>query len=159
MKKHELAQQLLTMSMEIDKAASNCRITLKALFQSNSEDNELVELEGKAHDAMVEYLIASHLNASWSKEYKATKTSLDGTVEALSDTSDGLPGQTVELHRSNVFSFSKKQNVGSSSLSVTDLLNALARAGVEKSVLDEAKTKASKPKRGNVYYEIEVVKD
>ena len=64
------------------------------------------------------------------------------------------PGQLVELYSDNLFVFDKKQNQDGTTTLVTDLVTQLARLGVEKDVVDKALKQATKPKRGNVYYQI-----
>jgi len=65
----------------------------------------------------------------------------------------------MALGESNVFQFSKKQNLDGETTLVVDLITALARAGVEKDVVDKALKEATKVKRGNVYYQVTVVED
>ena len=67
-----------------------------------------------------------------------------------------VPGTTKELYHANGIKFSKKQNKNGTQINVTDLLTQLARLGVEKAVVDKAVENATKEKRGNIYYVIEV---
>ncbi len=159
MKQYELARHLLDVMIAIDKVVINCASNLNDLFVSDSSNNELVNKEAIVHRAMVDYLIASSINSAWSKGYKSTKTILDATIEALDIPSSGVPGETITLHRSNALKFTKKQNKDGEAVTVTDLLNALARTGVEKDVVDKAFKMALKPRRGNTYYEVTASED
>ncbi len=159
MKKSDLAQHLLDLDRGINEVVDSFDTTLVAAFQTEEKSNEVAELNYKAHKAMVLYVIAARINSLWTKEYDACKKQLDVAVYDVLGTSDGLPGETLELHRSNVLRFTKRQNKDGEAVSVTDLLNALARAGVEKDVVDKAYKMALKPKRGNTYYEVTALED
>ena len=160
MKKSDLAQHLLDLDKNVNEATERLVVTLKDMFNANPKDtNLLAEANYAAHCSMAEYVVASRINSLWKKEYDATKKKLDGSVRQVLGTCDGIPGETIELHRSNVLRFTKRQNKDSEGVTVTDLLNALARAGVEKDVVDKAWKMALKPKRGNTYYEVTALED
>jgi len=64
-----------------------------------------------------------------------------------------MPSSVQVLH------WSQRQNLDGETTLVVDLVTALARAGVEKDVVDKALKEATKVKRGNVYYQVIVVED
>jgi hypothetical protein len=117
--------------------------------------NEEADRNANLHECMVDYLITSSFNSNFKKSVDDAKKALDNSVFD----SNGVPGQTMALGESNVFQFSKKQNLDGETTLVVDLITALARAGVEKAVVDKALKEATKVKRGNVYYQVTVVED
>ena len=152
MKASELAMTMASMQAEIDKAISQAKTTLELNFEGLSQNNEEVEKEHNLHYKAVDYLIYSSLGSRYKKLVDQSKKDLDEAVP----NPDGVAGQTVTLGNTNLFHFAKKQNNDGSSTLVTDLVTELARLGVEKSVVDKALKKATKPKRGNVYYQVTV---
>jgi len=160
MKKSELAQHLFRMDEAINRAVGSLRADLSSLFVPTSvKDNQRVDLEGRAHRVMIDFIIASRINATWKKSYDGCKKQLDEITDELGIEQAGVAGETASLHRSNIFCFMKHQNVDGKSTLVVDLITELTRAGVEKSVLDAAILKATKAKRGNVYYDVTTVED
>lgn len=122
-------------------------------------NNKIADQIATLHDTMSYYVIASRMNSFWKKAYDYSKKSLDANVEKLGIDSSGIPESTKHLFSTNVFSFAKRQNKDSESVLVVDLVTALSRLGVEKSVLDKALKMSTKPKRGNVYYEVKCVEN
>ena len=153
----DLASKLLELEDTINDAVCDLAFSLNSLFQSTNKSNEDTEKEMHMHSAMVNHLICSRLSSKWKKEYEKSKKHLDTKVLALGTDPSGIPEATVNLFESNVFRFSKRQNVTGTTTLVTDLVTALARAGVEKDVIDSALKTATKPKRGNVYYKVTTV--
>ena len=160
MKKSELAQHLLYLDEKIEIAVRDLSMDLSSLFIPTSvKDNERVDLEGRAHRVMIDFVIASRINTAWKKSYDGCKRQLDEIVSEFGGEPSGTAGETVPMFHSNEFQFSKRQNVDGKSTLVVDLITELTRAGVEKSVLDAAILKATKVKRGNVYYDVTTVED
>jgi hypothetical protein len=159
MKPSELAKQLLDMEDSISLTVDGLRNTLDNMFEASTKDNEHSMNEAAAHCTMVDHLIASRMNSKWKKEFDDSKKSLDAKMEALEIDSSGKPDQVVNLFESNVFRFTKRQNKDNTSTSTTDLVNALARLGVEKAVVDKALAMATKPRRGNIYYEVKTIEE
>jgi hypothetical protein len=58
-----------------------------------------------------------------------------------------------------MFRFSKKQNKNGEMLDVTAFQTALARAGVEKSVVDDAIKEATKVKKGSTFYLVDLIEE
>jgi hypothetical protein len=156
MKPHELEVDLLNMESFIHDAVNDLTTDLSRKFVGTSEDNEKADKECNAHDAMIDYIISSRENSYWKKRLEKSKKSLDECVVALGTNSSGVPEDTVELHSSNLFTFSKRRNKDGTSTLVVDLVTALSRLGVEKSIINAAIDMAAKPKRGNIYYYVKV---
>lgn len=159
MKTSELATTMLDMTNNIEDSITNAKKLLDGEFVATSTNNEQSSNEAFMQTLMTDYLIYSGLASKYKKLVDTTKKALDSTVEELGTPSNGAPGTTVNLHESNTFRFSKRQNADGNSTLVTDLLTALARVGVDKTLVDEAVRNATKKKRGNVYYEVTVVED
>ena len=159
MKPKDLAYDMLEMEDELQNCIDGTYLGFARKFVSTAEDNELVHKEAEMHETMCSFIIASYMNSRWKKEFEAVKKRLDINVGELGKDPTGVAGQTVNLHESNIFKFTKRQNKDGEQMSVTDLLNALARAGVEKAVIDAATKMATKPKRGNVYYDVTTVEE
>lgn len=120
---------------------------------TNSEADELHSM----HYYMIRHAMLAAQHSFVKKEFEQSKNILDDMVGRLGGSPLGTPGTTQELHDDGTLAFSKKQNKDGTSTLVVDLLTELARLGVEKAVIDKAMANATKPKRGNVYYEITVV--
>jgi hypothetical protein len=117
---------------------------------SNSEtDNAHV-----MHKRMAAYEIMTTINSAIKKSADQAKKDLDTQLEEMSIDPASKPGQLVEMYSDYLFVFDKKQNQDGTTALVTDLVTQLARLGVEKDVVDKALKNATKPKRGNVYYQI-----
>ena len=159
MKVSELAMSLMRMEEDMDKVIDATRNHLRNQFQSSNPDNETATKESNMHDNMGDFIIVSRLNSRFKESFDQTKKDLDNGVTLLDQDPSSTPGMTINLHESNVFRFSKKQNKDSETTLITDLLTELARAGIEKSVIDTAMKAATKPKRGNVYYQVTTVED
>ena len=159
MKQSELAMTLSTMQEEIDNIIHSTAVSLNNTFSSLTADNEKADLEANIHNSMVNYLIYSSINSKYKKYFDLGKTAMDTGVEALGNDPSGKAGITLNLHENNVFTFTKRQNKDGETTLVTDLVTALARAGVEKAVVDTALKQATKPKRGNTYYDVKVVEE
>lgn len=163
MRASELAMQLSAMHNEIELEIESVYKNLAELFlpdiKEQSTSNVDVVIQSNLHNAMAHYAIISGLNTKYTKMLAACKELLDINVGALGNSSEGIPGQKVLLGKSNIFQFSKKQNQDGTTTLVKDLITELARASVEKSVVDKAVKEASKVKKGNVYYEVTLVED
>ena len=125
---------------------------LSNMFDINNLDNETTETAYKRHNAMLWYKLSSVLGTKYKKASDDAKKHLDSLTST-----EPVPDSTVHMFDSNIFTYSKKQNRNSSSVVVKDLITELSRLGVEKTVLDEALSKATTERRGNVYYNVEVV--
>lgn len=106
------------------------------------------------HNRMAKFTVTSVLNAMYKKNYDRAKKELDSLLKEMDIDPSGTPGQLKELYRDSLFTFDKKQNEDGTTTLVVDLVTQLARLGVEKSVVDEAVKAATKPRRGNVYYQV-----
>jgi hypothetical protein len=159
MKKHQLAQRILKLNDKISELTYTFRTELDDLFVASSKNNEIAEQEYEMHGFMVDYLLSSAFASQWKKAVDSAKKSMDMQVEDLGNDPSGIPERTINLHENNVFKFTKRQNKDGTTTLVTDLINALARAGVEKAVVDKAMKIATKTKRGNQYYEVTPVEE
>ena len=155
----ELAVMLMNMNQDIDKAIHNISIVLDNQFIATTKDNEQATAEANMHNYMVNYLIYSAINSKFKKLYDTSKKALDVGVEDLGTSAEGKPATVLNLHENNIFTFTKRQNKDGETTLVTDLVTALARAGVEKAVVDKAIKDATKPKKGNTYYDVKVVEE
>jgi len=160
MKQSDLAVILGGMQEEIDKLIHEATINLQGEFITSATTNEQAMFEADMHFYMVNYLIYSALNSKYKKLFDTGKRAMDTGVIAIHQdehASDSVANQTRTLHQNNVFVFTKRQNKDGETTLVTDLVTALARAGVEKAVVDAAIKQATKPKKGNTYYDVKVV--
>jgi hypothetical protein len=156
MKQSELAMTMSDLYKRVQDEIQKTTDNLYNQFQCPEDyTNEEADRNANLHECMVDYLITSSFNSNFKKNIDDAKKALDNSVFD----SDGVPGQITALGESNVFKFSKKQNNDGETTLVVDLLTALARAGVEKAVVDAAMKEATKTKRGNVYYQVTVVED
>tara|TARA_R100001594_G_scaffold149616_2_gene207974 strand:- start:356 stop:832 length:477 start_codon:yes stop_codon:yes gene_type:complete len=152
------------MMMAINDAVSNLKTNTKEVLDSATAKVQLDPIENneEADQAFdIFYRLARHevLSAQSSyikKEFDESKKGLDDALDKMGINPEPIPGTTQELYHANGIKFSKRQNKNSTQVNTTDLLTQLARLGVEKAVVDKAVENATKEKRGNVYYIIEV---
>jgi len=159
MKSHELANLLGKMQEDINDVITNNTLELFRMFQSDSQDNAQVDKEADMHNAMINYLIYSSLNSRYKKLFDTSKQALDSGAETLDQDPTGVANQTLVLHDNGLFAFTKRQNKDGEMTALNDVLNNLARAGVEKTVVDKAVKDSTKPKKGNTYYDVKPSED
>jgi hypothetical protein len=154
MKQAHIAQILIELHNTIDDAVIEVSDLLAKDFKAHTTNNELAVKELTMNLNMVDFIISSSLNSKWKKCYDNNKKDLDVGVEATGTSANGQPGSTISLYSDNILSFTKRQNVDGTTTLMTDFVNALSREGVSKEIIDAAKKRAEKPKRGNVYYDV-----
>lgn len=159
MRASELAMQLSAMHSDIDDISEDTFGNLNGQFKTDTTNNEDSAQEANLHFAMADYIIISSLASKYSKLVAKAKTLLDDSVQMLDQSPEGIPGQSILLGKSNLFQFSKKQNQDSTSTPLNAFVTELARAGVEKSVVDKALKAATMPKKGNTYYNVTLVEE
>ena len=160
MKAHELATIIGRMQDDINDVIHNHSIDLFRMYQSDSQrNNEQVNKEADMHNAMVNYIIYSAINSKYKKLFDTSKRALDSGADALGVDPTGIANKTLVLHDNGAFVFTKRQNKDGENVALTDVLNNLARAGVEKTIVDDAVRAATKPKKGNTYYDVKPVED
>jgi hypothetical protein len=125
---------------------------LSNMFDIDDRNNTTVDTAYNRHNAMVWHKLSSVLGTKYKKAADDSKKALD-----ILSTKEAIPNDTVHIFDSNVFLYSKKQNRSSSSVVVKDLITELSRLGVEKAVLDEAVSKATTERRGNIYHNVEIL--
>ena len=155
--------KVATILSELDNNLSNvireCHAALTSDFSSTTKDNERAELEANMHEAMAQQQIAARLTTRFKKAHDISKKDLDVICQRLGTSPESLPGTTVNLYEDKLFVFSKRQNADSASCSSKDLITELNKLGVDPTLIEKAQKKATKPKRGNVYYNIDVKED
>ena len=133
----------------IDTAAST--VVLEST-PNNEEANAAFDM---FHRLMTHEVVSAQ-HSHIKKEFDRSKKGLDEALSAMGVDPEPVQGTTKELYHANGIKFSKKHNKNGTQINVTDLLTQLARLGVEKAVVDKAVENATKEKRGNIYYVIEV---
>ena len=133
----------------IDTATANA--TLEST--TNNEENSIAF---DMFHRLVRHEVLAAQHSYIKKVFDQSKKGLDEALHGIGIDPEPVPGSTKELYHANGIKFSKKQNKNSTQINVTDLLTQLARLGVEKAVVDKAVEEASREKRGNIYYVIEV---
>ena len=114
----------------------------------NEEINDLIEL----HTQMVNFLIMSVLASTYTKKYEEVKKAIDNAASDCGLEPEGVAGQTIIIKDNGQLIFSKRQNKDGEQCTIQDLLIQLQLLNVDKKTIDKAVEKATKPKRGNVYY-------
>jgi hypothetical protein len=160
MRASELAMQISAMHNDIETTVDRVLNNLCNLFEASpGTDNKDADIQANLHAAMVDYVVSSSLSSKFSKHISQDKDDLDACIEMLGHSSEGIPGQSVLLGKSNLFQFGKKQNQDGTSTPLNAFVTELARAGVEKSVVDKALKAATVPKKGNTYYNVTLVEE
>ena len=155
----KIATILSELDNKLDSAIRDCHVALTSDFSSTTKDNERVELEANMHEAMAHQKIAAKLTTRFKNTHDLSKKDLDIVCERLGTSPDPVPGTTTNLYEDKLYIFSKRQNVDSASCSSKDLMTELNRLGVDPALIVEAQKKATKPKKGNVYYNIDIKED
>ena len=155
----KVATILSELDNKLDSAIRDCHVALTSDFSSTNKDNERVELEANMHEAMAHQKIAAKLTTRFKNTHDLSKKDLDIVCERLGTSPDPVPGTTTNLYEDKLYIFSKRQNVDSASCSSKDLMTELNRLGVDPALIVEAQKKATKPKKGNVYYNIDIKED
>lgn len=155
--------KIATILSELDNNLSNtirdCHVALTSDFSSTTKDNERAELEANMHEAMAQQQIAARLTTRFKKAHDISKKDLDLICERLGTSSESVPGTTTNLYEDKLYIFNKRQNVDSASCSSKDLITELNKLGVDPTLIEKAQKKATKPKKGNVYYNIDIKED
>ena len=159
MRQKDVAILLSDMDAHITEAINDAHTAMTSRFSSDAASNAVANKEAHVHNLMADYLITSQLHSRFKKAYDYTKKHLDKGLIALYKGCEGIPGTTTTLHSDNIYHFDKRQNVDGECTLVVDLVTALSRSGVEKDIIDAALKQATKPKRGNVYYEIKLMEE
>tara|TARA_R110002110_G_scaffold233883_1_gene449634 strand:- start:1612 stop:2094 length:483 start_codon:yes stop_codon:yes gene_type:complete len=149
---NDVIRLISDMTADVADAVDKAYNDLSNMFDIDDRDNETTETAYKRHNAMLWYKLSSVLGTKYKKASDDAKKHLDTLT-----TIEPEPEETVHIFSSNVFVHSKKQNKNSSSVVVKDLITELSRLGVEKSVLDKALSNATTERRGNVYYNVEIL--
>jgi hypothetical protein len=155
----KVATILSELDNELSNAIRNSHAKLTEDFSSSTQDNERTELEANMHEAMAQQKIAAKLATRFKSAHDASKKDLDTICDRLGVSPDPVPGTTTNLYEDKLYIFSKRQNVDSSVCSAKDLITELNKLGVDPTLITEAQKKATKPKKGNTYYNVEVKED
>lgn len=152
MKKSDLARTMLRLSDGLDREVElaveeiNLNYT-RVVDRSNSETMEAWEKQ----KAMSGYLVMAAVAGWANKEVTKAKKNLD----EITDNIEPVPSETVTIYDSGTLVFTKKQNKTGETTLLTDVLIGLARAGVDKELVDKVVADATEKKKGNVYYVVE----
>ncbi len=140
----------------VNTAVANAVQELTSGFQGTTENNERTQAEHVMNMAMATQKIASKLTTRFKKDHDLSKKALDLACENLGNSAVPVPGTTMDLYSDNMFVFSKRMNEDSSVCSAKDLIIELNKLGVDPDQIAKAKEAATKPKKGNVYYNVDV---
>lgn len=132
-------------------------IDLQTQFKRETEDvvNDMLQdrFPGKnqlATEATILQLGLYQALASFArKEVDTAKKFLDEELNT-----DVEAGTEVALFDESGLVFKKKRNNDTTNLDAKQLLNELAKLGVDADVIDKAKQASMKPRRGNTYYQV-----
>jgi len=141
---------------KITKAVSDAMTDLTSEFKGSAKNNEETAAEHSMNIAMATQKIASKLTTRFKKDHDLSKKALDSACEQLVGTSSPVPGSTTTLYSDNMFVFSKRMNEDSAVCSAKDLMIELNKLGVDPDQIAKAKEAATKAKKGNVYYNVDV---
>jgi hypothetical protein len=118
---------------------------------SNEDINDAFDMMQR----LVRHDILASQHSYIKKEFDESKKGLDQAVAGLGLDPNGVAGSTKTIYHQDGIKFSKRQNKDGTTTLLTDVLNQLARLGVDKETVDTAMRNAEKPKKGNTYYLIE----
>lgn len=154
MRPSEIAMTLGNMSNEINLDIQKARDVLVHKYEPDrkSFDNEEISEQIELHTEMVNLLIHSLLASTFTKSYDETKKLLDNACIKAGLDPDGEAGTTKLIKDNGALAFSKRQNKDGEQTTLKDFIIELQKLDVSKSVIDKAMERATKVKRGNVYY-------
>jgi len=149
---------LSDLDYKISLAVSNAMTDLTSEFKGSAKNNEETAAEHSMNIAMATQKIASKLTTRFKKDHDLSKKKLDAACEQLIGSSlmTLIPGTTTTLYSDNMFVFSKRMNEDSAVCSAKDLMIELNKLGVDPDQIAKAKEAATKVKKGNVYYNVDV---
>ena len=147
---------LSDLDYKISLAVSNAMTDLTSEFKGSAKNNEETAAEHSMNIAMATQKIASKLTTRFKKDHDLSKKKLDAACEQLIGSSSAIPGTTTTLYSDNMFVFSKRMNEDSAVCSAKDLMIELNKLGVDPDQIAKAKEAATKVKKGNVYYNVDV---
>ena len=152
MKKSDLARVMLTLSDGLDTEVERACDEINNYYtgMTGLRNSETVKAWEK-QKAMSSYLVMAAVAGWANKEVTKTKKHLD----EITDNIEPMPSETVTVYDSGALVFTKKQNKTGETTLLTDVLTGLARAGVDKELVDKVVADATKEKKGNVYYVVE----
>jgi hypothetical protein len=122
-------------------------------------DNEETDKAFDMFHRLVRHELLSTQHSYIKKEFDNSKKGLDEALKKMDIDPDPEPGTTKELYNRDNVKLIKRQNKNSTQIDISQLLIQLARLGVKKSTVDKAVQNATKEKRGNIYYVIELGHD
>lgn len=141
---------------KINQAMVDAMTDLTADFKGSTDNNEQTEAEHVMNIAMATQKIASKLTTRFKKDHDQSKKALDRACENLVGSSSATPGETTTLYSDSLFVFSKRMNEDSFVCSAKDLVIELNKLGVDPDIIAKAQEAATKVKKGNVYYNVDV---
>jgi len=147
---------LSDLDYKISMAISDAMTDLSSEFKGSAKNNKETAAEHSMNIAMATQKIASRLTTRFKKDHDLSKKRLDLACEQLVGSSSAVPGTTTTLYSDNMFVFSKRMNEDSAVCSVKDLMIELNKLGVDPDQIDKAREAATKAKKGNVYYNVDV---
>jgi len=158
MKKSTVAQVLSKLDESVEAFIAVASTELCNEFESSDqESNTVTEEEYAMHKTMVSYLCNSMLTSKFKKAYDGDKRMIDLQLGSMLKKVEVDSGLQEVLHEDNVYSFSKKRNVDTTSVSAKDLTLELQKLGVSQDDINQATKNATKSKRGNSYYIVDIV--
>ncbi len=158
MKQQDLSMSLLNLDSGVKDALMKEVSILSSSFKaSDNESNVDAQAKYNVNSKMVLMAFTRKLSSEYKKLYDTTKAELDSALIKMDVDVSSMAGTTKVIYEHDGFQFTKKENMASTSCSVTDLKIELAKAGVSNELIDAAEKAARKERKGNVYYDISVV--
>ena len=156
MKKKDVTIALADTVRELKDSVFDTVAELTKDYIATADSNSAINHEVEMHERLIRHEILSSLHSYTKKEFDTSKKELDARLTDMGYDVEGSPGITRTVYQDAEITFNKRQNKDGVTTGMTDLLNALSQIGVPKETINKAVEQATKPKRGNVYYIIEV---
>lgn len=153
-----LVKELSVMRKDIGTALKGCLDNLYAKYNPPVDvvhSNSDTEQHYHMHMSMVDYKVFTELASTYKKAADMAKKHLDSNANDMVLDITTQPNETNTIYEGE-FVFSKRQNKDSTSVAVKDVVTELAKAGVDSAQVNKAVLAATKPKKGAVYYEVEL---
>ena len=149
MKQAQLSIELSNLTSDINQLVLDAKDRLVNTMDHTSTSNEQVSNDIDMFNTLTDHLIATRISSDWKKRYDHSKQTLDDVAMVKNFDPRPRPEITIDVFNMNNLHFRKKMNKMGVSTLLTDFINALQQLGVDGKVIDDAKKKAEKPKKGS----------
>jgi len=157
MRKTEAAVALADLEALVEDAVAGTMDVFLSKYENTETNNSMASSLVALNRSITEFLVISSINSSAKKRYDQLKRMIDLQLVECGLKNEVPNGMQEELYQDNIFRFSKKRNVTTTSIATKDLILSLQKLGIDQNVLTKAMEDATKNKDGSVYYIVDLI--